>query len=47
MVRMLGEDYAAPGIWGMRLAGILVGGAVVLIDMLVIRHKVNGLWTQR
>ena len=47
MVRMLGEDYAAPGIWGMLLAGILVVGAVVLIDMLVIRHKVNGLWTQR
>ena len=47
MVRMLGEDYAVPGIWGMLLAGIVVVGAVVLIDMLVIRHKVNGLWTQR
>ena len=29
------------------MPGILVVGAEVLIDMLVIRHKVNGLWTQR
>lgn len=47
MVSMLGEDYVPPGVWGMLLAGIVVVGAVVLINVLVIRHKVNTLWTQR